>query len=75
MTTKLCKDCVHFQQSTIKPDEVRFHVCTRPVGISPVTGQPMLHQWEYCFIQRKHGGLFQYLENLCGKRGRFFQPK
>jgi hypothetical protein len=75
MATKLCKDCVHFKRSDVDPKQERFHQCGRTVGLSRVTGTPRVHDWDYCSIQRKEGGLFQYVFNICGKRGRFFQPK
>lgn len=75
MATKLCKDCVHCRPETIGGQE--FHQCGRPVGISDVDGKPKRHQFKYCSVQRDSSMLcpMTYVFGMCGRRGRFFQPK
>jgi hypothetical protein len=70
--TKICADCIYFDRFPLSADLSR---CTRPVGVSPISGEPSPHKWKFCSSQRDDSWFWSRVFNTCGKGGRFFKER
>lgn len=71
---KFCKDCKHYHE-IIVGTHVAARLCKRRTPSHDlVTGAQMPDRYD-CHFERAYGWSFSRLENLCGREGRFFEPK
>lgn len=71
MRTKLCKDCKYVDKT--EAYDATYWKCNAPQNLLPVGDST--RRWIYCDTMRKEGFLFSWLTNMCGKSGRWFEPK
>lgn len=69
-----CENCKHHEAIMI--GEYRAaNLCRRRIPLHDiVTGAPVQKRYD-CRFERAEGWLFARLEGLCGREGRFFEPK
>jgi hypothetical protein len=67
---KTCKDCKWIA------DPGPFAKCNAPQNMKAPTGYAV-RRWDYCEVHREAPAWFplDILYGLCGKRGRWFEPK
>ena len=77
---KFCKDCKHCEvkESDYRSD-IDFSKCNHPKnylvnGDYLSTGNKS-RKWTYSSTMRDHEWPFDWLFKMCGKRGRWFEPK
>ena len=74
---KLCKDCKHHKDlsGSRGTQYTTVHLCLRRIQPHDlITGEPFGAK-NNCILEREGGWLYARLENLCGREGRFFEPK
>ena len=62
---KLCVDCIYHKQHDFGD------FCCRTNKLSAVTGEPI----ERCSIERLLGRMAAWVDDSCGKSGRFWEAK
>ncbi len=79
---KLCKDCKWFEPASSSDERaLRYAKCNAPRNIEKsseyeLIGIPVAQRrWEFCSTHRTEPWLWAILLRICGKRGRWFEPK
>lgn len=73
---KFCKNCKWSAPDKGHPNDINFLLCSNPKNeiIDMVTGK-RTPNWGFCNISRSIPDVWAFLNNECGKSGRWFETK
>jgi hypothetical protein len=70
---KLCKDCKHCEAGQTSDFTKCFKNTEKRINL--ISGEALKSMVMYCHTHRGAGWLDARLHNLCGKEGRWYEPK
>ena len=70
-----CINCKHLEIEELGESKVKNCTRLKLTNIDLVTGQPKKEQYLSPNNQRSYGFLDSYFFKVCGKHGRFYEPK